>query len=108
MSELTRYRSQELTRQQRDQIQHIAEVTQAVQWEIGRIHTEGAKMAVKTLTQTTERIQAAARNGMSDAQVESLIEQQKQYLLTMQRIASQGAGGLTGVVANLPALPEPR
>lgn len=92
-------------RYQGQPFEHIVQVTQSAQHELGRIHTEGAKMAIETLTITRERIQTAAANGMSEERVAALVEQQKEYLQTMQRIANQGAAGLQSVVSNLPALP---
>ncbi len=100
MADLVPYR-------QREQIQHIAEVTQAAQRELGRIHTEAAREAIYALTYTRERIQTAAANGMSTSKVEELVEQQKEYLWTMQRIVNHGAAGLQEVVRSLPALPGP-
>jgi hypothetical protein len=92
-------------RQQREQIGYIAEVTEAAQREIGRIHTEAAKEAIYTLTYTRDRIQTAARNGKSEEEVAELIEEQKAYLRTVQHIVNQGTAAITSVVENLPALP---
>lgn len=105
MADLVPYRSQELARRQVEQIEYIVQVTQAAQRELGRIHDEGARLAIDTLTYTRERIQTAARNGMSEAKVEALVEQQKHYLAEMQEIAATGARELAGIVSNLPALP---
>src|SRR5438477_12037380 len=102
MADLVPYRTQTLARQQAEQIEYIVQVTQAAQRELGRIHTEGARMAIETLSYTRERIQTAARNGMSETKVHALVEQQKDYLRTMQRIANQGAIGLKSVVDNCP------
>jgi hypothetical protein len=60
MANLVPYQPQALARQQREKIEHIAEVTQAAQRELGRIHTEAAREAIYTLTYTRERIQTAA------------------------------------------------
>jgi hypothetical protein len=98
MADLTLYRSKE--------IQHIVQVTHAAQREIGRVHSEGAKLAIETLTVTTQRIQAAARNGASEERVAALIAEQKEYLWEMQRIARHGAGELHRLVSNLPALTD--
>lgn len=102
-----RYQEQHyhLAQQQRERIEHIDQVTQSSQRELGRIHTEGARMAIETLTVTRERIQTAAANGMSGERVAALVEQQKEYLRSMQHIVNQGAAGLQSVVSNLPALP---
>jgi hypothetical protein len=105
MSDLIPYRSRALSARQRDQIQHLTEATKAVQQEVGRIYTEGTKLAVETLTYTTERIQAAAQGGMSDDQVAALVAEQQQYLMQMRQLAAQGAGGVTSLLRNLPALP---
>ena len=105
MADLVPYRSQELAQRQTEQIQSIVQVTQAAQRELRHIHTEGAKLAIDTLTYTTERIQAAARSGMGEAKVDALVEQQKQYLAEMQEIAATGARELAGIVSNLRALP---
>jgi hypothetical protein len=105
MAELVRYSPEALARQQREHIEYIVEVTHAAQHQIGRIHTESAKLAIATLTETTERIQTAARNGMSPTKVAELVEQQKQYLATVRQQVAQGAAAITSVVQNLPALP---
>lgn len=105
MADLVPYQPQALARQQREQIEYIVLVIQATQRELGRIHTEGAKLAIDTLTYTTACIQNAARTGMNEAKVEALVEQQKAYLRTMQCLANQGSAGLQSVVSNLPALP---
>ena len=94
-----------LAHQQREHIEQIVVITKSAQRQVGRIHSEGARLAIDTLTQTTERIQAAARNGMPEETVQALIEQQKEYLWTMQRIANQGVAGLQALVTSLPALP---
>jgi hypothetical protein len=107
MADLVLSRTQALARQHRDQIQSIVEVTQAAQRELGRVHTKVAEEAIYTLTYTRDRIQTAARNGASEAEVARWVEEQKLYLATTQRIVNQGAAGLQAVVRNLPALPGP-
>lgn len=107
MADLVRYQTQALARQQREQIDHIVQVTKAAQQELSHIHTEGARLAVDTLTYTRDRIQTAAAHGMSQEKVAALVEEQKEYLWTMQRIVGQGSAGLQSVVSNLPALPGP-
>lgn len=106
MADLVRYQTQALARQQREQIEHIVQVTKAAQQELSRIHTEGARLAVDTLTYTRDRIQTAAAKGMSQETVAALVEEQKAYLRTMDQIVGQGAAGLAGLVQNLPALPD--
>lgn len=106
MADLVPYQTQALARQQSEQIEHIVQVTQAAQRELGRIHTEGAKLAIDTLTYTRDRIQTAARNGMSQEKVVTLVEEQKAYLRTVEQIAGQGSAALTSIVHNLPALPD--
>jgi len=107
MADLVLSRTQALARQQRDQIQYIAEVVEVAQRELGRVHTAAATEATATLTYTRDCIQAAAQQGASEAEVTAWVEQQKEYLWTMQRIVNQGADGLRSVVNNLPALPGP-
>src|SRR5690242_1956645 len=100
MANLVPYQPQALARQHAEQVQSIVEVTQAAQRELSRIHTEGARLAIQTLTYTRERIQSAAANGMSAAKVASLVDQERDYLLTMQRIVNEGTAGLQAVVNN--------
>lgn len=106
MADLVRYQTQALAQQQREQIEHIVQVTKAAQQELSRIHTEGARLAVDTLTYTRERIQTAAAHGMSQEKVAALVEEQKAYLRTVEQIAGQGSAALTSIVHNLPALPD--
>src|SRR5689334_23372834 len=104
MAELVHSRPQ-LARRQAEQIQSIVEVTQAAQREIGRVYTEGARMTVETLTDTTKCIQTAAENGAGEAKIAALIAQQKAYLAEMRYLADSGASEIAGIVRNLPALP---
>jgi len=105
MADLVPYRSQELARRQTERIQSIVEVTQAAQRAVRHIHTEAAKLTFDTLAYTTERIEAAAQSGMSEAEVDALVEQQKQYWAEMREIAATGAHEIAGIVSHLPALP---
>jgi hypothetical protein len=105
MADLVPYRTESLVGQQYEYIEHIVHVTQAVQRELSRVHSEGARMAIETLTYTRERIQAAARNGLSQEKVAALVEEQQRYLAQMREIAMTGSHELTTVVSNLPALP---